>query len=136
MDNCAAVNLGTLGTATATTTVTDQALLGGWGVRPDDYQFGFSVQQQIGPRLSVEVSYRRRWQGNFTYTDNLNIPNFIVDANGRIIPAYNRIVAARRLTISGCDINSNTLGTSNLVLPADSEHDVYTRFHDIDNVHA
>ena len=137
VDNCAAVNLGTLGTPAATTTVTDQRLLGGWGVRPDDYQFGFSVQQQIGPRLSVEVSYRRRWQGNFTYTDNLNIPNFVTDASGKItssVYAEYRIVSPLDgSTISGLyDINSNTLGTNNLVLPADSEHDVYTRFHDID----
>src|SRR4029077_17626889 len=87
VDNCAAVNLGTLGTAAPTTTVTDPALLGGWGVRPDDYQFGFAVQQQLGARVSVELSYRRRWQGNFTYTDNLNIPNFAADASGKITSA-------------------------------------------------
>ena len=43
----------------------------GWGVRPYDWQFGVAVQQQIVPRVAVDVSYNRRWWGNFFFTDNL-----------------------------------------------------------------
>ncbi len=45
-------------------------LLSGWGVRPFDWQFGASVQQQVLPRMSVEFGYSRRSWGNFTVTDN------------------------------------------------------------------
>ena len=53
-----------------TTAAIDPALLNGWGIRPNDWQFGASVQQQIMPRVSIEVGYFRRWLQNFTATDN------------------------------------------------------------------
>jgi hypothetical protein len=48
----------------------DPNLLGGWSVRPADWQIGASVQQEILPRVSVEVGYTRRWLTNFQVTDN------------------------------------------------------------------
>ena len=48
----------------------DPALLNGWGIRPNDWQIGASVQQQLVPRVSVEVGYFKRWLQNFTATDN------------------------------------------------------------------
>jgi Carboxypeptidase regulatory-like domain len=54
-------------------TTQDPALLSGWGVRSGDWQWGASVQQQIAPRVSVELSYLRRWLLNFVVTDNLAI---------------------------------------------------------------
>jgi hypothetical protein len=48
----------------------DPALLNGWGVRPSDWSVGFSVQQQILPRMSIEVAYHRRWFNGFTLNDN------------------------------------------------------------------
>jgi Carboxypeptidase regulatory-like domain len=54
------------------TTVLDQSILSGWGVRPNDWQFGASVQQEILPRLSVEAGYYRRWWHHFAdVTDNI-----------------------------------------------------------------
>jgi hypothetical protein len=53
------------------------AILQGWGVRPNDYQWGLAVQQQVLPRVSAEVAYNRRWfhwreaLGQGTVTDNL-----------------------------------------------------------------
>ena len=49
----------------------DSTLMGGWGVRPSDWGFVASVQQQVLPRTAVEFSYSRRWLNNFTVTDNL-----------------------------------------------------------------
>ena len=45
-------------------------LLSGWNVRPYDWQFSASVQQQLLPRVSAEIGFSRRWWGNFTATDN------------------------------------------------------------------
>jgi hypothetical protein len=50
--------------------VVSPALLSGWNVRPFDWQFAASVQQQLLPRVSVEFGYSRRSWGNITFTDN------------------------------------------------------------------
>jgi hypothetical protein len=46
------------------------AILGGWGVRRYDWQYGVAVQRELLPRMSVELAYNRRWWGNFTVDDN------------------------------------------------------------------
>jgi len=53
-------------------TQVDPGISSGWGVRPRDWQLGASVQQEIMPRVSVEVDYYRRWWRHFVdVTDNL-----------------------------------------------------------------
>jgi hypothetical protein len=54
----------------ARATVVNPDVLEGWGVRPWDWQFGVSVQQEIFPRVSAEIGYNRRWWGNFFVVDN------------------------------------------------------------------
>ena len=49
----------------------DPKILGGWGIRPNDWGFGASIQHEVLPRVSVEVGYYRRWLNNFTTIDNL-----------------------------------------------------------------
>ena len=39
-------------------------------MRPYDWQYGISVQQEIAPRMSIEVGYARRSWNNFFITDN------------------------------------------------------------------
>jgi hypothetical protein len=60
-------------------TTQDPALLAGWGVRSGDWQWGASIQRQVVPRVSVEVSYLRRWLVNFVVTDNLAIASTDLD---------------------------------------------------------
>jgi hypothetical protein len=68
------VNFGKTGNNVA---LVNPAILQGWGVRPNDYQWGLAVQQQVLQRVSVEVAYNRRWWhwreagGQGTVTDNL-----------------------------------------------------------------
>jgi hypothetical protein len=71
-DNCgAAVGTGpNFGNTNPNLTTVNPAILQGWGIRPYDWQFGASVQQELLPRVSLEVSYNRRWFGNFFVTDN------------------------------------------------------------------
>jgi hypothetical protein len=54
----------------AVTTVTNPATLTGWGVRENDWQWGVTLQQELLPRMSIEVGYARRWWHGFTVTDN------------------------------------------------------------------
>ena len=56
-------------------TVMDPSILSGWGVRPYDWQFGVSLQQEIVPRVSVEVGYYRRWWPIYTTADVTDIIN-------------------------------------------------------------
>ena len=74
-DTCAAVtgNLANFGKAGAATIVNPD-VLHGWGVRPNDVQATFTVQHEIVPRLSVDVSYTRRAFHNFFVTDDLTRP--------------------------------------------------------------
>jgi hypothetical protein len=67
---CGASSAQTFGTATQTTANIDPALINGWGIRPNDWQIGASIQQQLAPRMSIEVGYFKRWLQNFTATDN------------------------------------------------------------------
>ena len=39
-------------------------------MRSGDWQWGASVQQEVLPRVAVEVGYQRRWLVNSTVTDN------------------------------------------------------------------
>jgi hypothetical protein len=55
-------------------TAYDPELVTGWGVRPADWQLGAAVQHELMPRISLEVSYIRRWWHGFQnrdVTDNL-----------------------------------------------------------------
>jgi Carboxypeptidase regulatory-like domain len=49
----------------------DPSVLNGSGVRPSDWNVGVSVEQQLAPRLSMEVGYYRRWFDGFTVADNV-----------------------------------------------------------------
>jgi hypothetical protein len=66
--------------STQLTNQIDPGLLSGWGVRPSDWSFAASIQQQLFPRASVEVGYYRRsftqYTTSGTITDNLSVsPN-------------------------------------------------------------
>ncbi len=72
-DTCGAItgnslNFGKVGSNLAQV---NPALLHGWGVRRHDGQWGVNVQQELRPRVSLDVGYNRRWFGGFTVTDNL-----------------------------------------------------------------
>jgi hypothetical protein len=49
----------------------DPAFINGYGVRPYNWGLGLSVQQEIVPRVSVNVAYIRNWWGNWYAVDNL-----------------------------------------------------------------
>ena len=76
------------GSVRSTATVVSPDLLGGWGVRPFDWQFSASVQQQVIPLVSVEFGYSRRSWGNFTFTDNLAIGPVDFDQYRFTVPTH------------------------------------------------
>jgi hypothetical protein len=72
--------------------------LKGWGTRPSDWQIGATLQQEILPRVSVEVGYTRRWLKNFTVRDNLSVSAADFDQFSIVAPSdpVSRVVAATR----------------------------------------
>jgi hypothetical protein len=51
-------------------TVYSPSIMNGWGVRPFNWEFSSSIQQQIAPRISANFGYFRRVVGNFYVLDN------------------------------------------------------------------
>jgi hypothetical protein len=49
----------------------DPTLISGYGHRPYNWSMGVSVQQEVMPRVSVNVGYFRNWWGNQYAVDNL-----------------------------------------------------------------
>jgi hypothetical protein len=92
-DLCAAVGgVGlNFGNANPNTTTINPEILGGWGVRPYDWQFGASVQQELVPRVSVELGYNRRWWGNFFVTDNVLTTAADYDVYSIVIPQHEHL---------------------------------------------
>jgi hypothetical protein len=48
----------------------DPAFIDGFGVRPNNWEMGAAVQQQVTPRVGVTAGYYRRWFGNLYTLDN------------------------------------------------------------------
>ena len=72
VDTCPAViggdaNFGSIGAAT----VVDPDVLSGWGERTHDYQTEITLQQEVLPRVSAEVSYIHRTFHGFFVTENI-----------------------------------------------------------------
>jgi hypothetical protein len=66
---CAAMNNKNLGKEVFDRTY-DPNFIDGWGVRPYNWGLGISVQQEVLPRVSVNVGYFRNWWGNWYTVDN------------------------------------------------------------------
>ena len=66
---CAAMNNKNLGKEVFDRTY-DPGFVEGWGVRPYNWGLGISVQQEVAPRVSVNVGYFRNWWGNWYTVDN------------------------------------------------------------------
>jgi hypothetical protein len=69
IDFCSANASANFGTQVFDSTL-DEGLLSGWGVRSGDWQWGAAIQQEVLPRVAVEVGYQRRWLVNSSVTDN------------------------------------------------------------------
>jgi hypothetical protein len=96
----------------------DPDLLHGWGLRPSDWSFGASVQQQLFPRASVEVGYYRRWFTMYstggTVNDNLAIGPNDVSSFTLTAPADSRLPTGGGYTVGPLyNTNPDVFGQSN-----------------------
>jgi len=89
----------------------DPNLLKGWGVRPSDWDFGVSVQQQILRRMSVEVAYHRRSFAGFTVQDNTLVSNAEYDAFSVTAPVDSVLPGGGGYVVSGLyDVTPSKFG--------------------------
>jgi hypothetical protein len=93
------------------TSSVDSAAIGGWGVRPSDWGIVASVQQQVLPRVSVEVSYTRRWLNHFVATDNTLVEASDFGTFSIIAPSDPRLPQGGGYTVSNLyNVNNNKFG--------------------------
>ena len=62
---------------------------------------GVTLQQEILPRVSVEVGYTRRWLQNFTVTDNLAVAATDFDQFSVVAPSDPRLPGGGGYTVNG-----------------------------------
>jgi len=133
IDTCGASSAQTFGTATLTTAAIDPAILNGWSVRSNDWQIGASVQQQVLPRVSVEIGYFRRWLNNFTITDNLAVGPNDFTQYGITAPSDPALPGGGGYRIDGLySVVASGFGqTSNRITLADNYGDQYQKYNGI-----
>ena len=98
---CAAMDNKNLGTANFTRSY-DTDFVTGSGVRPYNWGLGLSVQQEVLPRVSVNVGYFRNWWGNWYAVDNRAIDREPTSPRS----------ASRRRSIRGCRAAAATRSTA------------------------
>jgi len=132
-DNCGVWNNSNFGIPFGTTRVNPD-VQHGWGVRNYDWQFGVAVQQQILPRVALDVSYNRRSWGNFFFTDNLALGTADFDQVTIAAPQNAKLPGGGGYPVTFLTRNARSpLGvTDNYFTFADDYGDVTSYWHGVD----
>jgi hypothetical protein len=115
----ALLNAATFGTVIPGTTY-DPDLLQGWGRRDFNWEFTTSVQQEIVPRLSLEVQYARRWYGNFRVQDDLSVTPANYDRFTVSVPSDSRLPDGGGYTLTAFDLRAGAPAQNLFVTLADN----------------
>lgn len=91
------------------TTRVNPDVLEGWGVRNYDWQFSAGIQQEVLPRVGVDVSYSRRWWGNFFITDNAALGPADWDTVTLIAPQHPLLPGGGGYPVTFLTRNTNSL---------------------------
>jgi len=101
---CGAVDNQNFGTDIPGTSY-DPDLMKGWGKRSFNWEFTTSVQQEIIPRMSVEVQYARRWYGNIRVMDDLSVTSADYAAVTLTAPGDSRLPNGGGYTLTGMSLS-------------------------------
>lgn len=113
--------------------VYDPDVLSGWGIRSYNWEFSAGIQQEVAPRVSVDVSYFRRSFGNFFVTDNRAVgPEDFTEFRVTALSTDSRLPTAGTVLTGFYDLNPNRVGQVNDFITATSTYgdqsEVWTGF--------
>jgi len=94
----------------------DPNLQTGWGKRQYNWEFSAGVQQQLTPRISVDVSYFRKWYGNFNVADNLALAPSDFNYINITAPADSRLPNGGGYTVTGFPVIKPSTGFGGFVV--------------------
>jgi hypothetical protein len=111
-DRCGALSNNNFGTLNQGFTYSSQILN---GLRPWDYQVGFSLQQQVSSRISAEVQWNKRWFYGYYVSRNLSLdPTADWNTYSITAPADSRLPGGGGYAITGLhDVVPAKFGQSN-----------------------
>jgi hypothetical protein len=112
----------------------DPKVMTGWGKRGYNWEFSAGVQREILPRTSVDVSYFRRWFGNFQVTNNLAVSPSDYTSYTIAAPVDARLPGGGGYAITGYDLNPNKFGVpaQNFVTNSDTYGKQYQHWNGVD----
>ena len=107
----------------------DPAILNGWGVRPSDWNLTASIQQQIGARSSVAVTYTRRWYDGFVVADNLALQPSDLTPFSIVAPTDPRLPGGGGYEVTGLyDVVPEKSGQVTNLIAGASKHGVWRQY--------
>src|SRR5207245_2706970 len=113
----------------------DPDILRGWGHRSFNWEFSAGVQQEVMPRVAVDVSYFRRWYGNQVVTDSRAYAASDYTPFSVTAPVDPRLPGGGGYAVSGLyDLNPNRFGVNpdNFVTFADKYGGMMEHWNGID----
>ena len=113
----------------------DPDLMHGWGRRNYNWEFSAGVQHQVLNSLSMDVTYYRRWFGNFVVTDDQSLAPGDFDSFSITAPVDPLLPGGGGNVISGVyDVKPARFGlpVSNFVTRAQNYGDQFENWHGAD----
>jgi hypothetical protein len=108
---CGALSNENFGTVVTNLTY-DKKTLTGFGKRNFNWEGSAGIQRELFPRISVDVSYFRRWYGNFVITDDLAIGPQDFDRFVITAPKDPRLPGGGGYPVVGYDIKPAKFGVA------------------------
>ena len=108
-DFCGPISDARFGTPIPSTSY-DPAILGGWNVRPNNWELAASVQHEIVAGVGVDVGYFRRWYNNFTVTENRAVSPTDFTPYSIPVPVDSRLPNSGQTLGGFFDVNPNKFG--------------------------
>ena len=91
-------------------TTYDPEILNGWNKREYSWDLSATVDQQLAPRVSAEVSYTRRVWGNFQVTDNRAVGPADFDPYTIVVPQDARLPGGGGYPLQFYDVTPSKFG--------------------------